>query len=54
MLRHLGEMEAADRVENALAAVVKEGVYVTYDLKPDRKGGVGTSEMADAIIARMQ
>lgn len=53
MLRHLGETEAADRAENALAAVIKEGVNVTYDLKPDRRGGVGTSQMADAIIDKM-
>lgn len=54
MLRHLGEQEAADRAEKALAAVVAEGVNVTYDLKPDRTGGVGTSQMADAIIDRLQ
>ncbi|HLJ67792.1 MAG TPA: isocitrate/isopropylmalate dehydrogenase family protein [Chloroflexota bacterium] len=54
MLRHLGEEEAADRVENALAEVIREGKDVTYDMKPDRTGGVGTSQMADAIIARMQ
>lgn len=54
MLRHLGEDEAADRVEGALAAVIKENVDVTYDLKPDRKGGVGTSQMADAIIEKMR
>ena len=54
MLRHLGEREAADRVEAALAAVVRENKYVTYDLKPDRTGGVGTSEMADAIIRNME
>jgi isocitrate dehydrogenase (NAD+) len=53
MLRHLGETAAADSVENALAAVIKEGVNVTYDLKPDRRGGVGTSQMADAIIEKM-
>jgi isocitrate dehydrogenase (NAD+) len=50
MLRHLGETAAADRVESALAAVIKENTEVTYDLKPDRTGGVGTSQMADAII----
>lgn len=54
MLRHLGETEAADRVENALAAVIKENKDVTYDLKPDRTGGVGTSQMADAIIQKME
>ncbi len=54
MLRHLGETEAADQVENALAEVVRHNVDVTYDLKPDRTGGVGTSEMADAIIRTMK
>lgn len=54
MLRHLGETEAADQVEHALAAVVKENKDVTYDLKPDRTGGVGTSQMADAIIRAMK
>ncbi len=53
MLRHLGELEAAKRVENAVAAVVAEGKNVTYDLKPTRDdpSAVGTSQMADAIIA---
>jgi isocitrate dehydrogenase (NAD+) len=53
MLRHLGEADAADRVESALAAVIKEGVDVTYDLKPDRTGGVGTSQMANAIVEKI-
>lgn len=55
MLRHLGEMEAADRLEQAVAAVIAEGKYVTYDLKPHRDDptAVGTREMADAICARM-
>jgi len=56
MLRHLGEREPADRAEQAVAAVIAEGASVTYDLKPDRNDptAVGTSEMADAIIAKMQ
>jgi len=55
MLRHLGENEAAGRVEHAVSAVVAEGRYVTYDLKPSRDDptAVGTSEMADAIIAAL-
>ncbi|MBN1459657.1 MAG: isocitrate/isopropylmalate dehydrogenase family protein [Armatimonadetes bacterium] len=55
MLRHVGEREAADRVEQAVAAVIAEGKDVTYDLKPDRDDptAVGTSEMADAIIGKM-
>jgi isocitrate dehydrogenase (NAD+) len=56
MLRHLGEKEAADRVERAVAAVIAEGRSVTYDLKPNRDDptAVGTSEMANAIIAKME
>ncbi|NLW59616.1 MAG: isocitrate/isopropylmalate dehydrogenase family protein [Firmicutes bacterium] len=56
MLRHLGENEAADRLEQAVAAVIREGKYVTYDLKADRNDptAVGTSEMADAIIAKLE
>jgi len=51
MLRHLGEKEAADRLEAAVAKVIAEGKYVTYDLKPspDDPTAVGTKEMAEAI-----
>ena len=56
MLRHLGELAAADRLEQAVASVIEEGKYVTYDLKPkpDDPAAATTSGMADAIIARMQ
>ncbi|MDA8219655.1 MAG: isocitrate/isopropylmalate dehydrogenase family protein [Dehalococcoidales bacterium] len=56
MLRHLGERDAADRLEKAFAAVVAEGKDVTYDMKPNPNDAtaVGTSEFADAIIRRMQ
>lgn len=56
MLRYLGETEAADRVENALASVIALGRHVTYDLKPrpDDATAVGTREMADAVIEAMQ
>ena len=55
MLRHLGEMEAAQTVEAAVAAVIAAGESVTYDLKPTRDDptAVGTQEMAGAIIANM-
>jgi isocitrate dehydrogenase (NAD+) len=55
MLRHLKETEAARRLESAVSSVIAEGKYVTYDMKPDRNDptAVGTSEMADAIIAKM-
>ena len=56
MLRHLGEKDAADRVEKAIAAVVAEGKNVTYDLLPEneQKRAVGTSQVADAIIAKIK
>mgnify|MGYP003393723627 CR=1 FL=1 len=52
LLRYIGETSAADRLENAVAAVLKEGRNVTYDLKSDRNDPTvcGTSQMADAII----
>ena len=52
MLEHLGEREAAQRLERAVAAVIAEGKRVTYDLKPTRDDptAVGTSQYADAII----
>jgi isocitrate dehydrogenase (NAD+) len=55
MLRHLGESDAAQRLEAATAAVIAEGKCVTYDLKPTRDDptAVGTREMTDAIIARL-
>ena len=55
MLDHLGEREAAQRLERAVAAVIAEGERVTYDLKPNRDDptAVGTSEYADAIIERL-
>jgi len=55
MLHHLGEHEAGNRLERAVAAVIAAGDKVTYDLKPTREdpSAVGTSQMADAIIAAM-
>ena len=49
MLRHLGEQDAAVRVETALREVIAEGKDTTYDLG----GPAGTREFADAIIARL-
>jgi len=56
MLRHLGETEAGDNLERAVAAVLAEGASVTYDLKPRRDDptAVGTREYADALIAKLQ
>ena len=49
MLRHLGEQAAADRIERAVLALLSGGEQVTYDLG----GSLGTSEFADAVIAKM-
>lgn len=56
MLEHLGEQEAAQKLEAAVAIVLKEGRSVTYDLKPqkDDPTAVGTKEMAEAIIEKMK
>ena len=56
LLRHLGEREAAARLERALAAVIAEGKNVTYDLKPrpDDPTSVGTSQVADAVIEKLR
>lgn len=55
MLRHIGENDAANRLESAVAKVIADGKSVTYDMKPDRNDptAVGTSQVADAIIAEM-
>src|ERR687898_3302958 len=50
MLRHIGEREAADKVENAMLAVFKEGKVRTRDIG----GTANTAEFADAIIAKMK
>ena len=55
MLRYLEEHDAANRLEKAIGDVIVEGKDVTYDMKPDRNDptAVGTSQMADAIIAKL-
>jgi isocitrate dehydrogenase (NAD+) len=55
MLRHLGETVAADRLELAITELIRDGERVTYDMKPTRDDptSVGTSEVADALIERM-
>ena len=50
MLRHLGEMEAADLIESSLIKMIGEGKYLTADLG----GNTGTKEFADALIAEMK
>jgi isocitrate dehydrogenase (NAD+) len=56
MLRHLDEMDAADRLETAIADLIREGKSLTYDMKPSRDDptAVGTSQVADALIEKLQ
>ncbi len=51
MLEHIGETDAARRIGESVAAVIKEGQNVTRDLNPERF--VSTDEMADAIIKKL-
>ncbi len=55
MLEHLGEKEAAAKLERAVAAIIEEGKDVTYDMKANRSDptAVGTLQMAEAICAKM-
>ena len=54
LLRHIGETEVANRLERAVAEVLREGAVTTADL-PRRPHGrlVGTREFTDAVIAEM-
>ena len=49
MLRHLGEREAAEKVESAMLGVFAEGKIRTRDIG----GTAKTAEFADAIITKM-
>lgn len=50
MLRHIGEREAADRIENAMLKTYEEGKVRTRDVGGDAK----TDDFANAVIANMQ
>ncbi|HYA65003.1 MAG TPA: isocitrate/isopropylmalate family dehydrogenase, partial [Candidatus Sulfotelmatobacter sp.] len=49
MLNHMGEAFTADRVEQALWRVYKEGKHLTRDLG----GSANTQEFTDAVIAAL-
>ncbi len=51
MLRHLGEFEAAARIENALLVTLEQGI-LTRDVVGDAKA-VGTRAFTDAIIGNL-
>ncbi len=56
MLRHIREGRCADILESAIAQNIKEGKYVTYDMKPlrDDPTAVGTSQVADAVADKIE
>ena len=60
MVEHVGENDKADRIRNAVAAVVKEGKVRTYDMmrisggaKSISQGVASTPQMTDAILAKL-
>ncbi|MFH1768922.1 MAG: isocitrate/isopropylmalate dehydrogenase family protein [Candidatus Omnitrophota bacterium] len=56
MVKYLGEKEKASLLESAVREVIKEGRFVTYDLKSNRNdpSAVGTKEMAEAITRKVK
>ena len=56
MLKYIGEKNCADMLESAVAENIREGKYVTYDLKSRRDDptAVGTSEFANAIVEKIK
>jgi isocitrate dehydrogenase len=54
MLVHIGQSDVAERVHNAWLATIEDGVH-TYDIYKEGTSSekVGTSEFADAVIARL-
>ena len=56
MLKRLGEVRAAEKLEGAVASVIAKGKDVTYDLKsfPDDQTAVGTRRMGEAVIKALR
>jgi len=52
MLAHVGQAEAAERIQNAWLATIERGIHTAdiYDAKTSRRR-VGTREFADAVVA---
>ncbi len=55
LLRHVGERDAGDRLEAAVAAVIAEGRSVTADLRPTRDdpSAATTTQVRDAVIGEL-
>lgn len=61
MLEHVGEIQKAHRIRQAIAEVVQEGKVRTYDMmrvpggpKAISQGAASTIEMTDAVLAKLQ
>ena len=54
MLRYLNENAQADRLKKAIMDVLAEGKHVTRDVRPDNPTPAGTSQVADAVIAKLK
>ena len=61
MLEHVGEVEKARRIREAIAAVVKEGKVRTYDMmripggaKAISQGAASTMQMTDAVLSKLK
>ena len=55
LLRHIGEIDAGDRLESAVASVLAEGEDLPRDLRApaDDRPPAGTFQFADAVIGRL-
>src|SRR6266568_963823 len=60
MLEHVGEVEKARRIREAIAAVIQEGRVRTYDMmrlpgstKAISQGAASTMQMTDAVLAQL-
>ena len=61
LLEHIGEVEKANRIRAAIAAVVKAGNVRTYDVmriaggaKAISQGAASTKQMTDAVLAELR
>ena len=61
MLDHIGETNKADRIRDAIGAVIAEGKVRTYDMMRLaggqgvlEKGAASTNQVTDAIVAKLQ
>ena len=61
MLEHVGEVEKARRIRDAIAAVVKEGKIRTYDMmrvpggtNAIPQGAASTTQMTDAVLDKLE